>query len=396
MALLVLADSAVAAPVYSLRADVSVLETYDDNVFRTSENTEADFITTLGTSIRFLAEARRTSVAATYGLAVDWFAKGTENQGQMDHDGSVYLAHQPTERLLIRIGDGARYAWSDEPLAPRAIPPPAAIPPTGPVPVPPSSPDLAEMPVGRVKQFVNTALVGFEYQYDAVTRLNGTYTYETDRFDSPSLVDTDIQRAALNGTRRVAENDAIEARLVRRWFRFGGGAWQDEYSATAVWTHDFSLATRSELSLGFTSAEDEAEGGLYVNGLTGGAAITHRGRETRYSARYDREVGASGGAGELRVSDTIGLGIAREIDRGVTAEAGVVGSRSIDLIGPGERAYTIGATAALGAALSESTSVALGYTFEREDAPPGRESYWSHVVTLSLTYTLPMLRSRQF
>ncbi len=389
------APLAAAQPVYSLRPELSVRETYDDNVDRVAVNRRDDFITAIGAGVTFAARGRQLATSARYGVEAAFFAKGTEDQGQLMHEGAVSVAYQATRRLGLSLADSARLARTSEPDARLALPPPAPAPGPGPVPVelPPVGP--GGIPTRRVRQFANTAAAALEYQLDAFTKLNGGYSLEIARFDAPDLVDTDTHRVSGGATRQIAHRDRLGVTYTFSLFQFDTPGLEDRqaHEAIARWEHDFAPSLTAELDLGgaFTERESGFEGGA-----VGGAAATKRIGRTRYSASYHRTIATSGGTGEVLRSDRVAAGVVHEFAPWLMVQAGVAYARNEPIGGAAAATNSYSATASVMAQLTRSLRLVLGYSFERSEAPAGQTSFRDNQVTAGLTLLLPAVESASF
>ncbi len=396
--LLVPASPAMGAALYSIEPEFSVRETYDDNVFRVNENRRDDFITSVGAGLALAARSPRLTTSAAYRLGAQFFAKGTEDQGQLTHDGSLALAHLATRRLTLRLGDSARFAETAEPDASLAMPPPVPPSGAGPTPtVPPLAVAPGAIPTRRVRRFDNTATGGFEYLLGAETSVAGTYSFALTDFDAPDLVDSRTHRASLSARRWVGLGDRVGASHGFSFFRFDRPGRKDRHShdATVTWSHDFSETTAVDLSAGASFTERDT-GGRFEPGVVGTAALAKQSGFARYSASYARSVTTSGGSGDVQTTDRVAFGVARELARWLTGEAGAAYSRNRAVGGTLGPTNTYSATASLGARVTRSLRASLGYVFERVEAPAGRTSFRRNQVTVGLALALPPLQPARF
>lgn len=389
------AGPAIAAAVYSLQPELFVRETYDDNVFRVNENRRDDFITTVGARLALTARSPRFAASADYRLGVDFFAKSTQDQGQMNHRGLLSTSYVATRRLTLRLGDEARFARTTVPDATVAAleAPPAPVP--GPVAgEPPPAVEPGAIPTRRVRRFDNTAAAGFGYQYDAYTALDGEYLFRIARFDAADLVDMDTHRVRASVTRQVALHDRVGAAYTFSWIRFEEPVRNDHlvHEVMATWGHEFSPSLTGELGAGVVWTTN----GDTDLGVAARAALTKHAGLTRYSATYRGTFTTSGGTGVVHRSDSVALGVSRELSSRLTGQVGAAVSRSKPVEDSSGPTYTYSAAAGLVAQLTNLLRGGLTYSFERTDAPVAADSFHNNQVTVGLTLLLPALGTTGF
>jgi hypothetical protein len=385
----------MAAALFSIGPELSVRETYDDNVDRVRDNRRDDFITSVGVGLTLRARSPRLTGAAGYGLGAEFFAKETEDQGQLTHTGSLSLGYQATRRLALSLGDNIRFSETAESDARLALPAPPPEPGPGPAPaeVPPAV-RPGSIPTRRVRRLANTAVAGFTYLYDERTTVGGSYGFEVTRFDAPDLVDTDTHRGSVTATRQVARNDRVGVTYALSWSRFDDRDRGDRqfHDARLTWGHDFSQDISSSLSVGATWT-DRGNVGL---GLVGDTTLTKRVGLTRYSLTYSGAFRTSEQTGEALRSDRAALGVARDFSRTLAGRAGAAYTRSEPLEDSAGVTHTYSATAGFGATLASWLRTDVDYSFERNDAPAGESSFRNNRVTVGLTVLFPPLEGSRF
>lgn len=386
---------AAAATVYTLRPELFVRETYDDNVDQVNENRRDDFITTVGAGLSLLAATPRLTGAAQYRFGVEFFAKGTQDQGQPTHGGSVSLTYQATPRLTLSLGDGIRYSRRTEPDASLAVPAAPPAPGPGPTPVPPPpAVEPGTIPTRSVRRLNNTALAALAYQYDPRTSLGAAYSYSITDFGAPDLVDTERHRASVSVARQVTRRDEIGAEYAFSRFSFDDPE-RDErnvHELLGTWQHTFSPEISGGLSAGVIWT-DEEELDL---ALGGNASLTKRVGLTRYALGYSGSISADDGTGEVNKVDRVAIGLARDLSAHVTATLGGAFTRSEPLNGPSSPTHLYSATAGLEATLARWLQAGIAYSFERKEAPAADDSFRNNRVTVGLTVLLPAIMSRSF
>lgn len=377
------------APAYSLVPRLSVEETYDDNVDRVADNRREDYITRVGAGLDLSFTDIRFGASLGYGISSEFFAKGTEEDGRLGHDASASLSFQATRRLTLTAGDGLRISHTTETAAEQAVP--GAVDPS--VPPPPEATPPGTVPSRRTRQISNTATVGARYRYDRFTTLGATYGYQVQRYDAPDLVDTESHTAGLSANRQVSRRDTVGVSYSVKFpdTEDEGRDVEQIHDARLTWAHDFTADVSARVGVGATWTD---EGDVEV-GPVGDASVEKRVGRTRFRAAYASEYRVDTETGAFSRADTVSVGAAQEVSAATSISAGLAGGRSEPLDGDEGETLTWSATAGVRTMLARWLAASVGYTFERNDAPPGSDSFRSNRVTLGLTVLFPAVARGQ-
>lgn len=365
-------------------------ETYDDNVDRVEDGRD-DFETTVRLGLTLRARSPWLAGNANYSLDTAFFAKGTKEQGELTHNGSMSLTYLATPRLTLSVADSVRYAETSEIDARLAVPPPAPGAGDGPVPAePPPAVEPGAPPTRRVRQLGNTAIATFDYRYSALTRAGAAYEYSVVRYGDPELIDSDTHRVSLRSTQQVTLSDQVGLAYEFAFFQFDRPGAEDRqaHSASVLWNRALSEWTTADLALGATLTERETGSRFASPAVTGRIAFARLAERVRYTASYARSVTTSGGEAGVQRRDIVAAGVAGQLTARLEAEAGAAYTRGRDVDGaPGIR-ETYSATIGLTRRIAKSVRGFLAYTFERSEAPPGATSFRQNRITIGAAVTL--------
>ena len=386
LALVCGAPQAARGAAYSLEPELSVTETYDDNVNRSDEDPEHDFITGVHVGVSMSATSPRVDASARYGLGTEFFARETEEDGELEHAATASLLYRATRRLNVRIADTFRLADTSESEASRQVPQGDGV-----TPPPPSAAAPGTAPTRRVRQLANTVLVDGSYRYDAVTTIGTSYAYEAQRYDAPEFADTDTHTARILGSRQIGRDDSIGLNTSVSWARVTSPEEQDRWfaDARATWGHAFSERTSLTASLG-VAWSDERD---VDPGVVGDLSVTHRTERGRFTVGYSGGYLVGNETGEAERSDRVGLGIAHALGSRAELELGAAAVRNESLEEPRDRTSTYSLTARLRGRITERLEWTVGYEFERNDARAVGNDFTSNRVSVGLTVRLPSLQS---
>ncbi len=137
------------------------------------------------------------------------------------------------------------------------------------------------------------------------------------------------------------------------------------------------------------------DGSTHV-GVAARAALVKQAGLTRYLAAYRGTFTTTGGTGVVHRSDSVALGVVRELSPRLTGHLGAAVARSEPVEDSPGPTYTYSAAAGFVARLTNSLQARLTYSFERKDAPAAGDSFNNNRATVGLTLLLPALGTTAF
>ncbi len=384
---------------YTVRPDVSLVETYTDNFDGTADNRRDELTTTVGAGLTGSAVSPRLSASLGGRVGAEFYMNDSDEQGRPTYEGSATLAYRFTRRLTIRLADTVRLARQQQSDAVLAIPTPAPVPVPGPVPTePPPAVGPGAVFTRRVRELNNVALGELDYELGAFSSARASYLNSVTRYDAPDLVDTETHEALFDISHRISVQNTLGAQYTFRFFQFDSTTASDRqtHEASLSWAHNFTETFVMRLSAGGTVADRPDDSSLRVVGWTGAADVSKRVGETLFAANYSHSVGTSGGVVTLLGTDVLTLGVSRRLFARVTGQLGAAYSRSEAIEASTGTLTSYSGAAGLSAELVRWLRMSLSYAYEEADAADGGRPVRMNTVTAALSVLLPGFESRQF
>lgn len=301
--------------ILTLRPSLSFSERYDDNIFQTSTNKEADFITiiTPGMQLRY-EPSSSTLLDFDYSVDFEFFARNTE-QNQIGQRGNLRFEAPLTRRLSIAIRDtliitqepGDRLLEIDEATGLRSI-----------------SQESREQTVR------NRATATLDLLLTARSTFTVLFESLIEDVEDPNEVDEfrytiGTELGYLMDVRRGSRLRLFYDVTFHTFSQNGpvaSGTEQPDFQVHTInigYRHDFTPTLLADVSAGYAITASEIATADGDTGLVANIGLTKTLRNGRIALRYRRNFTSGGGEGGSVVADTFTLAISSDLSSKITA-----------------------------------------------------------------------------
>jgi hypothetical protein len=336
-----------AEPAWQLRPSLSVSETYNSNIYSSTNETE-DFITGIGARLNTSYTGANTELQANYSATLNVYAHHPE-LNVVTHDGSVNV---DMARWFNKFFRDVNISVSEDFTY---------------------TPDLRDnyfdaergganplsnygIRTGRNDSFRNAASINMRFQLSQNQDMNMRYSNILTEFSDPALTDN-ISNSLSIGASYLIRRDTIYGDLGIR-NSTADDVDINSYFITTGLRHMFSPVTQGEISIGGEMIDHETTGN--TSSLRGALRFSKTSEFFSYHIGYSRELNTvSGVSTSPVVSQTVYSNITGRHSRQLTSNLGVSYSKNNSLDDVDIKSYNVsaGAAYAIRAWLTVSLSV---------------------------------------
>jgi len=299
-----------AAPAWQLRPSLSLSETYNTNIFSSTNETD-DFITGIGANLNTTYRGANTNLQATYLATMNTYAHHPE-LNVVTHDGSINLDMARWLKKYFR--DVSINVTEDFTYTPDLRDYYFDAERSG-------DPSLSNYGIrtGRNDSFRNAASIGMRLPLSQKQDLTLRYSNLLTEFSDPLLIDN-ISNSLAIGTSYQIRRDTLYGDIGLR-NSTADDAGINSYSVTTGLRHMFSPAIQGEFSVGGEMIDHETTG--HTSNVRGTLRFSKTSEFITYHIGYSREMNSvSGVSVSPVVSQTVYINIGSRHTRQLSSNIG--------------------------------------------------------------------------
>jgi hypothetical protein len=383
MLIMILSLKSEAEAILSLRPTLSVSEQYDDNLFFSGSDPEADFTSMILPGVELSVTRPNSTFSGRYEATGEFHARHPEENRwahTLSFDASFPVLSNWTKGARLQLREALAYTPERSPFA--------FGDKNGEVQESFPTPEAEGVNSGRTDSLLNSTAVSLSYDRSARFLSKVSYSYSLTRFKDPRLQDFDVQDLSLEESFRWSSQIQTTLSYGLSLTNYEGAEQVTAHRATAGGNHQLARGT----SVG-------GEGGVTV--LAGGEVHlllnVHLSRSLKtgsLSFRYNHGIGTGGGlTSNATLSDQVTAQATQILRPNLSIEGQFGYGRNRSLSGPGLKisTYNAGGGIQIGFLSWLTGRIHYSYTNQKVQGGEGVEAERNRIVA-TLTAVPSMIR----